>query len=86
MMESSQGVLRLCRTYFNHIEYCTLSELKGVLEHSLNTPLDKENKSDDPAEDVPPAADGKSGNDKLTFARGAAFSQYHRVGRLYKYT
>ena len=27
--------------------------------------IDKENKSDDPAEDVPPAADGKSGNNKL---------------------
>ena len=38
MMESSQGVLRLCHPCFNHIEYCTLSELRGVLEHPVHPP------------------------------------------------
>ena len=31
-------MLRLCHPCFNHIEYCTLSELRGVLEHPVHTP------------------------------------------------
>ena len=33
MIESSQGVLRLCHLSFNYTEYCALPELRGVLEH-----------------------------------------------------
>ena len=44
MMESSRGGgrVRLCHLSFNHIDYCTLPELRGVLEHPvhpLDTPL-----------------------------------------------
>ena len=33
MIESSQGVLRLCHLSFNYIEYCAVLELRGVREH-----------------------------------------------------
>ena len=32
MIESSQGVLRLCYLSFNYIKYCALPKLRGVLE------------------------------------------------------
>ena len=31
-------MLRLCHPCFNHIEYSTLSELRGVLEHPVHPP------------------------------------------------